>query len=133
MVEFECPVDKLRVIRDGPWHLDKALSLIKDFVGEQQVKDIQMTKVAFWVCVHDLPLMAQNEFVGREVGKALSVVEEVDLEFGEVEWGEFMRIRVSVDVSKPLLRRKKLNIGSQHRCGCDSLSNAFLIFIFVAI
>lgn len=84
MVEFESLVDKLRVIRDGRWHFDKALPLIKDFVGEQ-VKNIQLKKVAFWVRVHDHPLMVQNEFIGREVGKSLGFVKEVDLEFGDVE------------------------------------------------
>lgn len=38
MVEFESPVDKVRVIRDGPWHFDKALLLIKDFVAEQKLR-----------------------------------------------------------------------------------------------
>lgn len=73
------------------------------------MKNIQMREATLWVRIHNLPLMAQNEFVGREVGKVLGLVEEVDLEQGEVECGEYMR--VVVDVAKPLLRRKKLNIG----------------------
>lgn len=85
MVEFDNLVDKLRVLRDRPWHFDKALLLTKDFVGEQQVKNIHMREAAFWVRIHDLPLMAQYEFVGREVGEVLGLVEEVDLEQGEVE------------------------------------------------
>lgn len=36
--------------------------------------------------------------------------EEVDLIEGEVEWGEFMRIRVSLDVTKPLVHKKQMNI-----------------------
>lgn len=44
-----------------------------------------METVAFWVRVHDLPLMARNVYVGNEFGKALSKVEEVDLEPEEVE------------------------------------------------
>lgn len=49
--------------------------------------------------------------VGREVGAALGTVEEVDLDCGELAWGEFMRIRISIDVFKPLLCRKRLNLG----------------------
>lgn len=55
--------------------------------------------------------MARNEYVGREVGMALGSVEEVDLDYGEVEWGEFMSIRVAMDITKPLLHHKKLNLG----------------------
>lgn len=44
------------------------------------------------------------------VGTALGSVEEVDLDYGEVEWGEFMRIRFTIDITKPLLRHKKINL-----------------------
>lgn len=88
MVEFEYPNDKFRVMQDGPWHFDKALLLMKDFDGKRQVKDIHLKKALFWVRIHDLPLMARSEFIGREVRKTLGNVKEVDLDFGEFEWGE---------------------------------------------
>lgn len=71
-----------------------------------------MNEAMFWVRVHDLPLMAHNEYVDKEVGAGLgTMVEvEVDLDYGEVEWGEFMRTRVNMDISKPLLRQKMLNL-----------------------
>lgn len=109
LVEFENYNDKNRVARDGPWHFDKCLILVEDFDRTQQVKNICMTKASLWV--HNLPLMARNEYVGREVGVALSVVEEVDVDHGEVVWGEFMQVWISIDISKPLLQRKKLNLG----------------------
>lgn len=46
-----------------------------------------MNQVSFWVRVHDHPLMARNEYVGREVGGAMGIMEVVDLDYGEVEWG----------------------------------------------
>lgn len=55
--------------------------------------------------------MARNEYIGRITGNSLGRVEEVDLEIGEIEWGEYMLIRVNIDISKILLRCKKLNIG----------------------
>lgn len=47
--------------------------------------------------------MARNEYMGNVVGKAIGRAEEVDLEKGEMAWGEFMQVRVHVDVRKPLL------------------------------
>lgn len=70
-----------------------------------------MNEASFWVRVHDLLLMAHNEYVGREVGGTMGTVEKVDLDYGEMEWREFMRIRVQLDITKPLLRWKKLNLG----------------------
>lgn len=30
---------------------------------------------------------------------------------GDIKWGEFTRLWVCIDIMKPLLRRKKLNVG----------------------
>lgn len=38
-------------------------------------------------------------------------MEEIDIDHEEFEWGEFMRIWVTIDITKPLPRWKKLNIG----------------------
>lgn len=55
--------------------------------------------------------MAHNKYVGQKGGATLGSLEEVDISFGEVEWGEFMRVQIRLDISKLLLRRKKFNIG----------------------
>ncbi|XP_042958116.1 uncharacterized protein LOC122293664 [Carya illinoinensis] len=92
IAEFEEIKDKERVIRDGPWTFDKQLVLVKDFDGAQQTQMLQLSEALFWVRIHNLPLMAQNETVGKLIGSALGVVEDVDLIEGELSWGEFMRI-----------------------------------------
>lgn len=60
--------------------------------------------------MHDLPLMALNEYVGREVGGTMGIVKKVNLDYEKEEWGEFMRIRVWLDITKSLLRSKELNL-----------------------
>lgn len=86
-----------------PKKFDKYLILVKDFVGRQQVKYINIEKAIFLVRVYDLPLLACNEHVKRKVRAALGRVEEVDIALGEVKWGEHMRFRVELDVTKPLV------------------------------
>lgn len=63
LVEFEDIRDKTRVIIDGPWNFDKYLILVKEFDGVKQVKNIRMDDAFFLVRIHDLPLMACNEYV----------------------------------------------------------------------
>lgn len=70
-----------------------------------------MEEALFWVRVYDILLMARNESIGRLIDNSLGRFEEIDLAHGKVEWGEFMRIRVSLNITRPLLRRKKLNVG----------------------
>lgn len=57
--------------------------------------------------------MAYNEYIVKEVRRAIGNMKEVDLDEGEIELGEYMRIRVYIEVTKPLLRRKNLNLGLQ--------------------
>ncbi|XP_042944768.1 uncharacterized protein LOC122278651 [Carya illinoinensis] len=116
LIEFEDEGDKSKVERDGMWHFDKQLILLKPFEGSMQISSIQIKHVAFWVQIHDLPLMAQNYYVGKRVGSMLGEVFEIDLEKGEVEWGEYIRIRVMVDITQPLQRRKWLKIGDGDSC-----------------
>lgn len=73
LVESQNIHDKNKVSREGPWSFDKCLIVMKEFEGVQQVKNIHMETMAFWVRVHDLPLMVLNEQVGRRVGEALTV------------------------------------------------------------
>lgn len=59
----------------------------------------------------DLPMMARNEFMGRLIGDSLGQTVEVDMVDGEVVWNEAMRIRMKLNVTKPLVRRKRKKIG----------------------
>lgn len=110
MAEFKEQSGKNRVIKDGLWNFDKNLILVKEFEGQQQVKTIYMNEASFWIRVFDLPLMAQNEYIGNLVGEAIGKVEEVDINYKDVEWREYMRVRICIDITKPLLRKNKMNL-----------------------
>lgn len=112
LVEFENQNNKIIVSRDGPWHFDKCLILVKDFDGAQKVKNICMNEASFWVWVHDISLMARNEY-------------------GKMEWEEFMRIRVSIDITKPLLWQKKLNFGLPEHVWVSFFYQRLLIFAII--
>ncbi|XP_042950312.1 uncharacterized protein LOC122282425 [Carya illinoinensis] len=111
IAEFEDVKDQERILRDGPWSFDKQLVLLKKFDGLLQTHQITLTKAFFWVRIHDLPLMARSQSIGFKIGASLGKVLEVDLLDGECEWGEFMRVRICIDVSKPLLRGKQVSLG----------------------
>lgn len=38
--------------------------------------------------------------------KSLDSIEEVDFDYDEFEWGEFMRIKVNLNITKPLLSKE---------------------------
>lgn len=55
--------------------------------------------------------MARNAYVGKKLGEKLGSVEEVDLEKGEVEWREYMRVHLKLKVTDPVLCASKLSLG----------------------
>ncbi|XP_042964587.1 uncharacterized protein LOC122298799 [Carya illinoinensis] len=111
LVEFDDVSDKENVLREGPWTFDKHLVLFAEADGRLQVQQIKLETASFWVRLHDLPIMARNVHVGQKLGEKIDIVEEVDLEKGEVEWGEYLRVRVKLNVNEPLLRGSKLSVG----------------------
>lgn len=117
LAEFDEHYDKQRVLHDGSWNFDKRLLLTQEFEGGMQVRDIDIKETSFWVRILNLPLMARNERVGELVGATMGVFEEVDLKQGEIKWGEYMRIQVHLDVTKPFHHQKNLALHPTQRYG----------------
>lgn len=55
-------------------------------------------------------MMVCNEYVGGLMGNSIECLVEVDVGADGIAWGEYMRLRVSIVVTKPLLRRKRFMI-----------------------
>lgn len=54
--------------------------------------------------------MARIIFTWDLIRNSLGKTIKVDLNVGEIEWGEYMRVRVTLDVTKPIIRKKRLAI-----------------------
>ncbi|XP_022843340.1 uncharacterized protein LOC111366887 [Olea europaea var. sylvestris] len=112
LAEFDEKRDKERVKHDGPWVFDKHLVLTRDVEGLEQIHHISFSEANFWVRIYDLVIMAHNwkmgEFIGRQLGKVI----EVDIDKNEFARGEYLCIRVCLDIYKPLLRGKMISVGS---------------------
>jgi hypothetical protein len=97
-----------RVLFMRPWSYDKHLVLIKRFEGDAQPQSVQFTHESFWIRVHNLPIKSMTQEVGENIGMAIGKVDKVDIPPGEMGWGRFLRIRVSIDITKPLPRGKRV-------------------------
>ena len=58
----------------------------------------------------DLPLACMSREIGRKIGASVGVVEVVDTDAGGMGWGEFLRVKILMDLAKPLQRGRKINI-----------------------
>ena len=94
-----------RILAFSPWTFDKKLILLARFVGDLQPSAVKFTHSAFWIRIMNLPIKSMTREVGEDIGTAVGKLLEVDVpnENG-IAWGRFLRIRVEVEIAKPLMR-----------------------------
>lgn len=110
LVEFERFWDKARVLEGRPWIFEDNLFAMEDFNGLIPPSQMDFEKVAFWVRMYNLPLGCMGKDMGFQIGSSVGEVEEVETAEDGVGWGEFLRVRIKLDVTKPLSRGRILKL-----------------------
>ncbi|XVF32015.1 hypothetical protein REPUB_Repub17cG0045000 [Reevesia pubescens] len=72
-----------------------------------------MDRCTFWIQIHGLPIGLMNENVGIVLGDSLGDVEEVEILEDKFAWGRYMRVRVRINIHKPLKRIAKVSFFGQ--------------------
>ncbi|XP_059428666.1 uncharacterized protein LOC132162443 [Corylus avellana] len=110
LVEFVNDRDKKRVLEGRPWVFEENLFGVEEYDGLTSPANFTFDKVSFWVRMFNLPLGCMSLVVGQQIGSSLGQVEEVDVDEGSMGWGAFLRVKVTIDLHKPLVRRRMLKI-----------------------
>lgn len=115
LIEFSAANDKDHVLLGRPWLFDRHLFVPNDFDGSIPPSQITFSSSPFWIQIHDLPLICVTRGVGLKIGESLGEVLEVDVPGDGRGWGRNLRIRVILDLCKPLERGRALLLGgTQH-------------------
>ena len=108
--EFADVMDLERVLEYKLWSYDKSLIAFQRVFDVEQIPHLVYNQVTFWVQLHNIPLNNLNhetvEAIARAIGTVIQVANPEDDGVG----GEFLRARVAMDISKPLLRVLKLKL-----------------------
>ncbi|KAL8126745.1 hypothetical protein AgCh_013868 [Apium graveolens] len=106
--EFYHMDDMNWVISNGPWTFNGAL-LVTNVIktGEDPIK-VPLVEVDFWVQIYDLPVGYMTEVVEKQLGNFFGRFLQYDTKNNSSIWREFMRLRIRVDVRRPLKRKKKI-------------------------
>ncbi|KAL5851494.1 hypothetical protein ACOSQ3_006612 [Xanthoceras sorbifolium] len=101
---FQNMMDRRRALLRGPWNFDNTLLVMEVPKGYGDFSEMQFRWAKFWVQVHNVPLMCMTRNVGLALGKNIGQVREIDVEASGDCLGKFLRIRVAIDIQKPLKR-----------------------------
>nr|XP_023917378.1 uncharacterized protein At4g02000-like [Quercus suber]POF04428.1 uncharacterized protein CFP56_32041 [Quercus suber] len=105
---FDLEVDAVKVLLGEPWSYDRHLVVLQRFEGKKPIKEVVFNSVKFWIQLHDLPYKFMNPETAIEIGESIGEV-IIPQDASEMHGGTFMRVRVLVDISRPLCRGRKVN------------------------
>ncbi|KAF3964505.1 hypothetical protein CMV_011216 [Castanea mollissima] len=104
---FELETDAERVLAMEPWSFDKHVVLFQRYDFSVPTKNRRFTTMKFWVQMHGLPKSMLKPEVAMELGEKLGVVRSAN-HTNEMIGGNFIRVRVEIDVSEPLCRGRRV-------------------------
>ena len=101
-----------KILVGEPWSFDKNLVALKRVLRLVEVNGLVFDNVRFWVQVHDLLLGSMNMRTASNIVSAAGEVISGSSDAEEFEGGNFMRVQVSIDITKPLSRGRKVEFSN---------------------
>ncbi|TXG53482.1 hypothetical protein EZV62_022651 [Acer yangbiense] len=101
---FQLSEDRRKVFTSGPWNFDDSLIVLEEPTGTGSIKGLKFDRVDFWVQISNLPMLCMTKEIAEFLGGIIGEVREVDSGPTGDCLGKFVRVRVAVDITKPLRR-----------------------------
>jgi hypothetical protein len=110
LIDLENWWDKDHILDGRPWTFDGDLLSLLEFDGLTPIEDMEFGNAAFWVRMYRLPLACMGRDVGLQVGSTVGEVVDIDVLDDGVGWGEYLRVKIRIDLSKPLARGRIIKV-----------------------
>lgn len=101
---FLQPGGKRWAIMEGPWELGNDLLIAVEYDESKRLRELEFRFIPVWLRFYDLPLGLMKEKAGRLMGSKVGEVLEVEADEDGSAVGSCMRVKVCLDVQKPLAR-----------------------------
>ena len=108
LVSFEMDVDAEKVIQGQLWAFDRHLVALQRYDGSVPIQNLVFQTSIFWVQIHNLPFSLLTVEATLSIGETIGKVYQPK-DTSEMRGGSFMRVRVEVDITKPLCRGRKIS------------------------
>jgi 14-3-3 protein epsilon len=131
LFHFAHPLDMDAVLNGGPWTFDNNTLILERVQLGMQIEQIPLFHVNMWVQIHNLPTGLMKETVGRKLANYIGSFVEYDKNNNTSFWRQHMRVRVKVDVRKPLKKDTKVMNKEGQWCTVNFKYEKLGIFCFV--
>uniref|UniRef100_A0A7N2LGZ3 DUF4283 domain-containing protein n=1 Tax=Quercus lobata TaxID=97700 RepID=A0A7N2LGZ3_QUELO len=102
--KFQTEFDLDRVLSGGPWTFDNQALLLCKWQKGMTASNVKFDSLSLWVQIWGAPFDMFSTKVASEVGSRMGVVEEIEKRPKQEAQSLFMRVKVSLPLSKPLRR-----------------------------
>ncbi|CAN0863252.1 hypothetical protein LINGRAHAP2_LOCUS8662 [Linum grandiflorum] len=106
LFRFYHPLDKDLVLEGGPWTFDQNLLALRGLTLGDDFTQVPLHEVDFWIQIYGLTAEFYSEVVGKALGNSLGRFILYDDTNQYTDQDSYMRIRVTLDVRKSLVREK---------------------------
>ncbi|KAL4367966.1 hypothetical protein GQ457_05G022590 [Hibiscus cannabinus] len=104
LIAFASPANRANVLKRGPSDFQKYWFALEQADPNRTIHDYSFQHMRIWVRIHNIPLSLMTAPLARALGASVGKVIITDTRLEDGNMGEFMRVRVSFDTSKPLRR-----------------------------
>ena len=118
------------VEKNGQWNFENNLLLLCRWRRGLSAMNISFSHSPFWVQIWGLPFELMSDEVGGELGNNIGRFIEVD-RCAQSDQAKFMRIRVDLQLDKPLRRGGKLLVWKVKNFGLISSMKGSPYFVFI--
>ena len=119
------------VLDRSTWSFDKRLVLLKQFEDDLNPGNVKFQWSPFWIRVFNIRIKSMNMTIGKHIAKGIGTPLLIDAPKSGLAWGPFLRMRVDIDITKPLMRGKMVHIEDMERGGSILSMRDFLSFVIV--
>ncbi|KAK4429476.1 hypothetical protein Salat_1248100 [Sesamum alatum] len=109
LLRFQHETDRKRAVEGRSWIFDRNLIILSRIDAECNSMQVLLQQCPFHVHIHGLPVRLMTRDVGVTIGNQLGRVIEDNSRQSQQTWGAHLRIRVVLNVRRPLHRRMKIH------------------------
>ncbi|XP_019160778.1 PREDICTED: uncharacterized protein LOC109157334 [Ipomoea nil] len=108
LLRFYHETDLNRIVGDGPWTYEQHLIVLQKIEAGDDPKTVPLNHAELWIQIHSLPAGLRSNAVVSAIGSFLGKLVHTDGKNFGGSLRTYYRVRVLLDVTKPLKKQMKL-------------------------
>jgi hypothetical protein len=113
--QMHCLGDWKKVVHQGPWTFRRCVVMIEEYDGMSDLETVSFTGMYVWAQIHGIPELYRKAVVVDDLARKLGKAKEVQMALKLFYEGNYVRIRVMIDTTKPLMRFVSLSVIGEER------------------